>query len=652
VPSSLVTFDALPDPYLGGDRRVLTLPGAIFTDSGTGRQRELPVFSILYQMGEREVLGQTWLAVGRSGDRQEGWILREATEDWRSMLVLQYAAVGRRKPVVFFQKPESLEAILDSHFYGPDDALRLYSDIEAGVHDRQAIAAIEPVRPVNPAAQPYFMPIIDHREAAFEDIAQTPVYLLQLAMVNLQSAGRTDVTTDEELALIETEEQADALRDLKVGVVFVVDATLSMGPYIDEVRGFVRRMRANSAELGLTDNLDFGLFGYRDNLSADRRIGYVTEPFLVLGADVMEAEFNAALERIVPSPVSTTDWREDAFAGLEDAITRTDWTGYDARYVILVTDAGPRTLGDALARDANLGPRSIARLAERQGVSLSIIHMLTKDGAEDHQSAMNAYTAVAETQGGSIDRYVTVTGDAPSQFGTGLGFVADRLTDAISGLTLGQRVSREDAGLDDPLKSNTMTILERSGAPVEISAEAGQDALADTIIGELFRFQEEYLGALEGGEAPDFYRAWAADRDLIQPGIAAMDVKVLVTRDQLGDLTARLKDLIDRLARKETGSRDAFATIQDVSGRTAYDPSVRDLLPSYIAELPYKSRFLSLRADDWAGLGPQQQGEILQTVSDRIRVYGEIFSTEAGWLKLPGRAGGQDVYPLALDDLP
>jgi serine/threonine-protein kinase PpkA len=648
-------FGALQDPYLGGDRRVLTLPGAIVRPlKADGRNRELPVFSILYVLGRTEMNGSTYLAVGRTADLHEGWIDETQTEEWNSMLVLQFAPLGKRRPAVFWSDPEPLRDILDSHFTGPQEAQQLYVDIAEGNYDGSAVVAIEPARPVAADTRPYFMPIIGHVPAQFDDIDRTEVFLLELAMVNLQSREREQVTSEEELRLAEEKQNTEALKEFRTGVIFVVDSTLSMGPYIDGVRDFMRSFRQTTVEQGFDDRMGFGLIGYRDTTANDKRVEYTTRTFLPLEMQVQDDSFEGALKQIKPSSVSTTDWREDALAGIEDALTQTDWSEYDARYVVLVTDAGPRVLGDALARNAALGPRSIGRLAERQGVSLSIVHILTDAGKQDHRAATSAYAELTRARGGSVPSYFTVRGDGPARFSEALTALARQLAEPLNRLRQGEVVDSEPRL--KIFEGDTFLALEGiDGAPVVISEDRGSEALADGIVTELFRFQQEYLGELDGGEAPDFYRAWVADRDLVDPRVASMDVKVLITRDQLSDFTSRLRDLVTRLDTKQTGALDAFSTIVDVSSRASLDPNAavgQALMPDYIARLPYKSDFLSMELDEWAGLGPQQQGEILKTVRDRISLFEDIARTEAGWLALPGRDGGLAVYPLALDDLP
>lgn len=622
--------------------RVLTLPGAATLTEGG--EIVLPPFTILYRHGEANFGGRAFYAVGETRDSVSAWIPVENTEEWRSMLVMQYAPMAGRERVLFFREPNDLDEVLKSHWGGPDEARALYQNVAQGRFDRDRIIAIEPARPVSSEDRPYFMPIIGFRKARFENDPPTTAYLLQLAAVTLKSNSRTQTGLPDPAK--DAVDETKAVKEFRAGIVFVVDSTISMGPYIEEVQSFLKMIRREADRIapGL---IDFGLIGYRDNVSPDSNIEYVTRTFLPLGTPA-GSDFEAAVDRIEPSRVSTRNWREDAFAGLQDAIEATDWRGYDARFVILVTDAGPRDVGDALARDATLGARSIGRMAERRGISLNIMHMLTEAGKDDHLTAQARYSEVARSLGESAPRYWVLTGEAPRQFGVALNSTGIRILENIETIAGGRLLTRKN-----PF-SNDVIIGDLLGSRAEIGNDEEAERVGDVFAEQFFVFQQEYLGRLEGDEAPDFYRAWVADRDLVNPGVESMQVKVLVTRNQLSDLAARLSDIVSQLRQKEMGTQDAFERIAGLAGLTAYDPSlsVAQMLPEYLADLPYGSRFMTMTATQWSSLIGQQQTEILNDVSDRIRLLQSVNSSSAGWLRLPGRDPGDQVYPLDLDDLP
>lgn len=622
--------------------RLLSLPNAVLARAD-GQRIELPPFSIL------RVLGRNAEGILVDADANgEGIVREDATEEWNSMLVMQYAPLGGRERVLFFDSPEPLRALLDSHLMGTQQVETLYDQVQADAHDRDSIVAIEPARPVDAGSRPYFMPIIDHRADQFADDNETPVFLLQLAAVNLQTTSRVQPMQPAEQ---EKQAEAELIRDLRAGVVFAIDSTISMGPHIDDTKAFMRTMRQYLSQEADPDKFGFGIVGYRDNTAPNQRIGYTTRPILPL-QPVTSSAFESALGSLVPSDVSTKDWREDAFAGLQDAIEGTDWNGYDARFVVLITDAGPRSIGDALARDARLGPQSIATMANQRGISLVILHILSDAGRSDHASAQSAYNTAARAIAGKVPRYFVLQESNTTQLSVTFAETALTLGNAMRDASQGRAISAESSAAFtfDPL----LRELETPGGAVAVENDDASRLVASAFETEIFRFQQEYLGRREGGIAPDFYRAWVADRDLINPDTPSMQVKVLLTRAQLGDLARRLGDIIRQLENKEMGARDAFAQIAASSGRAAYDPemSIADFLPSYIADLPYGSTFMRLTADQWNDLGGQQQDELLDQVRDRTRGFEAINRSAAGWLPLPGRSASEEVYPLDLAELP
>lgn len=622
--------------------RLLSLPKAVLTRSD-GQHAELPPFTILRVLG----LDPNGIHVD-AGASGQGVVREDATEEWNSMLVMQYAPIGGRERVLFFDQHEHIARLLDSHLMGTGQVEALYEEIGAGRHDLDTLVAIEPERPVDAGTRPYFMPIIDHRADRFEDDNETPVFLLQLAAVNLQATSRVNAASPVEQ---NRQEEAAMIRDLRAGIVFAIDSTISMGPHIDDTKTFMRTMRQYLAEQADPDKFGFGLVGYRDNTTPNQNIGYTTRPILPL-QPVTSSAFEMALGDLSPSDVSTKDWREDAFAGLQDAIEGTDWTGYDARFVVLITDAGPRSVGDALARDARLGPQSIATMANQRGISLVILHILTDAGRSDHASAQLAYNTAAQSIAGTVPRYYVLRETDTTRLSNTFAQTALTLGNAMRDASRGQAIRADSvAGFTfDPL----LRELETPGGALAVEDDEASRLVASAFETEIFRFQQEYLGRREGGIAPDFYRAWVADRDLINPDTPSMLVKVLLTRAQMGDLSRRLGDIIRQLENKEMGARDAFAQIASSSGRAAYDPemSIADFLPSYIADLPYGSTFMRLTADQWNDLGGQQQDELLDQVRDRIRGFESINRSAAGWLPLSGRAASEEVYPLDLAELP
>src|SRR5439155_23283010 len=118
--------------------------------------------------------------------------------------------------------------------------------------------------------------------------------------------------------------------------------TQSMGPYIDKVREAVTRVQARLKQTAAGQNMRFGLIGFRQSL-ADNAPGieYHVKTFLRLGKESTAEAFVREIANVKEAKVSTKGFNEDALGGVYEAISTGDWRDFDAKFVVLVTDAGP-----------------------------------------------------------------------------------------------------------------------------------------------------------------------------------------------------------------------------------------------------------------------------------------------------------------------
>ena len=661
-------FDRESPLIVGGmPQRVLVLPNAAVVEDPADpetRRVEIPVFSILYVYGEETLNNTTWLAVGETETHQDGWILEQKTESWRSMLVMRYGRKSDRDRVVFFANPEPIHNIIEDFFFGRQEVGNIYASIADGTYDPSDIIAIEPKGVVDDSQQVYLMPILDYQAGEFDD--GTPTQILQLAGLNLNSDSRNEALPPTPIQAA-NQTNTEYLEDLRLGLAFVIDTTTSMGPYIDQAQNFVSQVETRLRTSGIADRFDIALLGYRDSLQPNSGIDYRTEIFRDFGEKSSVTASEEAL-RMVPAQVSTKNWREDAFAGLTDAINELDWNAVDGRIVFLVTDASPRTVDDSLARDPAMGPATIAQMAAASDVTLFIMHMvsdyardvsLQTEGIDDTAVGRRIYRQV-KTLGGDRVSYFQLFGESAESFGRGLSQTADAiiptLVDAAHGIGIAPEQLNNGTGIDQSEIDPEAALLTFDNDDVEIRDETDSEAIASAVLSELFRQQQEFLGARNATEAPEFYRAWAADRDLSHPSLRALDVSVMLSRAQLSDLTTRLEDLIEAMQKKEKGMGDFFAEVQDRSGHTLVDPnlggSVSDILPQYLNDLPYASKLLRITAEEWDSLPPQTQKEFVDDVRAKVRGYREVAESQRNWYRLTDRDGGENVYPLPLAMLP
>ncbi|MCF2872055.1 VWA domain-containing protein [Octadecabacter sp. G9-8] len=640
-----------PLAYNERARRVLSRPGARLQDEA-GNFTPLPAFSVFYVYAEGMSGSVPILAVGRGTRGAEGWVQASQTEDWRTMLVMSYAPNTGRDRTVFFASQNDVFDVLDLE-EGSGAAIRsIHTQIEEGSYNPDKIVAIEPALTVNSVERPYLMPVLDFVQTSTE--THGDVTILQLAALNrdstdISTAGAQPVGEDR----ITTE--ADA-RDLKVGVAFVIDTTRSMGPYIDRTQDFVRDISFGLSDRGLQDQFDFALVGFRDNVGAGQDVEYLRRVYRDFGGVSSRGSLFADVEDMQPAAASTANWREDAFAGIDLAIGGLNWGEVNTRLVFLITDASPRSVGDALASDSRMGPETINALAAQRNISLFVLHMQTEEAASVSQSTegyddtargQQLYARLSQTGDAAISKYFSVQGQTEKAFADSLNLVAGLVIDQLSELSLTGRLTQPQALFDDPLLDAV-----NAGGPVVIEDEGDAPLIAAAVAGELFRYQTEYLGARSGVEAPDFYRGWAVDKDIANPDRRSLEVSVFVTRDQLSDLANRLGDIVTRLREKDLGMADFFSSVQAEAGSTAVDPSFGSFLPSYLDDLPYGSKFINMTPGTWADLGQTSREQLLNEVTAKLASYNRIYATQDGWITLDERSTEDQVYPLPLRDLP
>src|SRR5690606_12937542 len=115
------------------------------------------------------------------------------------------------------------------------------------------VVSIEPEGFIDIESEVYILPILDW--ASIRLPTPLPGKLLKVASLSqAEAAGKTQPRSREEL-----------LRDYKVGLMFVIDTTKSMGPYIEEVRDAVAALKERLSSHEEAERFRFGLVGFRDN---------------------------------------------------------------------------------------------------------------------------------------------------------------------------------------------------------------------------------------------------------------------------------------------------------------------------------------------------------------------------------------------------
>ncbi|MBB2166620.1 VWA domain-containing protein [Gluconacetobacter sp. 1b LMG 1731] len=594
-------------------QRVITRPGATMAADETGTAAK-PVdgFEVFYVFARR----QDRIQVGDSVSGPAlGWIEESRTIPWPHTMIATFTNPAGRNRVLFLDTPGHEQDLLTA----PDSGARaaaLLRDAQAGKPG--PVIAIEPENYVDIKKNFYLLPVLD---ATVTDRDSGPsVHMLHVISAPAAGTGTQPLSSPE------------ALRQFRAGLVFVIDTTASMQPYIDQTRAAIGDIIHTMQNTAVARNFRFGLVAYRDSLSDTPGLEYATKVYATPDLGRPIDAILPAISGVHDASVSSSSFDEDAVAGVRSAIDSVNWDQFGGRYLVLITDAGARG-GDDPHSLTHLGIDEARQLAAAKGIALFVVHLLTPagDAAHDHAHAASQYRALSKF-GSAGSLYYPVAGGAPEAFRPVVQSLSTSLLQQVADTT-----GRPVAGLTP-----------RDAKPDPKTA----------VVSQAMRLA--YLGRAQNTAAPDVVQSYTADRDPADALRKSVDIRVLLTRNQLSDLAASLRTILDAGLAGRTTPETFFTQLQSAFAASARDPSairhvdrIGPLLGEYLDGLPYKSDIASITQDSWLAMGAIAQRTILNNIASRLRLYEEFDSRPELWVHLDhAQAPGEAVYPVPLEALP
>ncbi|WP_029134326.1 vWA domain-containing protein [Sedimenticola selenatireducens] len=584
---------------------------------------------------------QGWYQVGSNKKQTTGWIQAKDALEWRQALVVAYTHPGGiaegRKPVLMFKDVESLQAIVDAEDM-TGKAAEIYNAIDNATPP-DTVVSMEPKRYIDINRQFYILPILDWEQL---DIYGDEVRLLQLAAAvpgqrgadTLDDSGyRDQASTGREV------DQGAGLADLSIDVVFVMDTTRSMQPYIDMTRDAVRRMVQTTGDR-LKDKVKFGLVGYRDAVAAVPAVEYTSRNFtpeLVDANSLIEVLTNEARA----TPAGSLDYAEEVFSGVDMAL-RSQWRPGALRFIVLVGDASSHPRGHP-QNTTGKDETDLRRELDDAGVHLISLHLQDERAAEDHDRAATQFGHLAQVRGSDGQQALVQVnafkeGDFQAAVDSVVGGVVSRFEQSLAMRSLPPPPPMPEYGAD-----------------LDVATQ-GQMAMDKVWEAALI----EYLG--KGARPPKDIVAWVMDRDLLNPADTALEVRVLVTREQLSSLVQALDRVLKAFDQAKISQGQFFEALQSVSGQTLKRPedlgraqslAETGLLPAFIQSLPYRSDILSLSNEMFASLTAEQRVQLEWGLKAKLAQYLAINSQVDAWHRLnESDPASELVHPLHIDYLP
>jgi hypothetical protein len=619
-------------------QRVLTRPGATLKrEPGDGPGARQPALTRFYVYGRKTANGAEWLEVGLTAKgKTDGWLAADFTLPWKQQLALSFTNPAGRDRALLFRGRADLMPLLEADSPGKAEA-PLRKAVEAGKSEPKVVS-IEPANYVDIVKKFYLLPILSAEETFTGDGHR--VRVLEIASVSKQDEAAQKPAKP-------ADDNAN-LRNFSAAVVFVIDSTMSMNPYIDRTREAVRRIADRVEKAGLGDRVKFGLVAFRSNLDAQPKLDYVSRLYADPAKVKDGKDFLSKVASLQAATVSTPRFSEDAFAGVMTALTQVNWNAFGGRYAVLISDAGALKGGDPLS-STKLDAEQVRMEALHRGVAVYSLHLKTPEGVANHAEAEAQYTALSTHPLVSRPLYYGVPVGSVEAFGK----IVDSLSDAIVA-----QVNAAYRGEATPGAARTSDPAYLKGG------EKAEDRIRlDTaMLGHAM--QLAYLGRVEGTSAPPLFRAWIADRSLAQPDTPTTEVRVLLTKNQLSDMRQVLTGIAEAGQAAQLSPGDFFSRMRSVAATLGRDPNaVNDpkaakladlgLLGEYLDGLPYRSKVLDLDQETWSSWSIAQQQAFLDEVNRKLRLYQIVHDDTDRWVALDtGADPGEAVCALPLDALP
>lgn len=610
-------------------QRVLSKPGASFSsEPGAAPGQAVPAFSVLYVYQRKNLDGHSWLRLGAASDgRSAGWLPAEQVSDWKQSLVLKFTERSGRAPVMFVRQASELERLLAD----PAAAKNLLLKAQKNPQDEQQVLALEPNASAVPQDQFYLLPIFDSKES-FDDNGQ-PVQLLNVASIDPGNSPQSISDSSGKRLPANTPPAAgDAFR---TAVVLVVDTSVSMQPYIDQVRDVVHELQSKIAQRGELDSVSFGLVGFRNNTSKTPGLEYVTKTLVTLDQGRDPQRFQELVSQVKATSVSSHSFNEDAFAGVMQAVEGMDWKGYGGRLILLVSDAGALRKNDPYSR-TQMNEAEVRQAALGKQIKIYALHLRTDAGKKNHAQAETQYRVLTADANPKIgDLYIPVPGGDVGKFGERVDEIGTVFADLVHQV-------RSNQSQEVPVLAAAPSIAQKSAA-----------------IG--YAMHMDFLGRKSASQAPQLVSAWTADRDLTNPALPAFQVCVMLTKLQLNDLQQSLKLIVDAARKTQTSPKDFFQEIASASAYMSRDPSALrkggnladgGVLGEYLEGLPYRSKSLSMTQDLWLSLSVAEQEDFIDELDSKIRLYETFHNDLANWVRFGDAEPGDALYRVPLSTLP
>lgn len=611
-------------------QKVLTRPGALLAaKAGDAAGKPLEPFSVFFVYERADAGGKPWLLVGAGSDgKTQGWLAADASVPWKHMITLSFAVPTNRQRVLFFRERQGL-----TDFVNADNAAaetgKLLKEIGAkgNLGPTHPVIAAEPDKFVDLQKQFYLLPVLEAASTVLKTGHRARV-------VKVASVTRDAPVAQPAQAV----DNSTGIDNFNAAVVFVIDASSSMQPYIDRTRAAMEEVLRQAEAAKVASRIRFGLVAYQDDPAKTKGVEYLSKIFADPNQTATREQFMAATQGVKATASSTRAFAEDGYAALDEALRKINWNNFGGRYVVYISDASAREGNSPLA-STRLSTAQMRAHAQERGVAIYAMHLKTPEGKADHALGEAQYKRLSDWPGKGPLYFPVEAGD-PARFEAGVKQMATALVEQV--------------------KAPQKTLAAPAAAPAAAKADAVQESV--DAVGRAMVLA--FLGRQQGVKSPAMFEAWASDRDVRNREIPAFTVRVLLTKNQLSDLQSTVRRLVEAYEKTQLDPGSFFNQLRSAAVAMGRDPSKlgqgkaknleeAGLMGEYLEGLPYQSQVMGIDFSTWTNMSVGQSQAIIDNLKSLVALYQRFHDDVDRWVKLnPAASDGDKVFPVPIDSLP
>jgi len=637
----------------------------------------LKPFYVYHKPTPEEIeLEDAWYQVGtNTRGKIIGWMQAKDVLEWKQTMCLVYTHPEGRKPLLMFDRESDLQNLLN---LPEENRTKKIEEYYRAIADNQIpknfpIKSIEPKRALDWKKEFYFLPILASKTVEFGNREARVLKLTASTNSRANARESTDIKKNdsyrENANVKSTTIKKKEIKILKLDIVWVVDTTVSMRPYIDRTVAVIKDASQTIAQSSDTNiAINFGIWGFRDSRLDIPNIGYTTKNYTDKLVPI--EQFSQILESVDTTKVDSVDYPEDLFSGMNNAINDTSWSDNSMRFIILVGDAPSHRSGHKWNLSGQ-NEETLRIMANDRGINIFAIHIFNPKAKKFQELALEQYKTLSINKGNTEPSFKEILSTDIDQFQEFTDDITKVFTDSIQKLkvhfaSINSKI-KESTPENGSTKASGEMAFSDDNQEVDIddvlAGDKDDNTTAKVLASRMFRSALiEWIGSQGDTKAPRDIVAWAIDKDLENPSIPSVEVRLLINKRELDSLATTLDSIIKAGTRGSVSGEDFFSLLQATTAMVSRDPNMirqvkrmtdTGLIPEFLMGLPYKSQLMAMDNEQWDSLSVDEQTEFIDSMSSKVDTYRRIHDSPEGWIRVnPDDDPDEYIYPISLDLLP